>query len=111
MILQVRDSVNIQFNMDGKQVAECAFEIAKDFPNMLMSELETCLQNGKKGKYGELFNRLDMSVIFTWIRKFEDQRPNGYEQLLGYNDKLHRNPSEFRFDISPTGTAINYTRI
>ena len=110
MLLKVRDSVNLQFNMDGKQVAECAIEIAKDYPDMLMSELESCLQNGRKGKYGELYNRLDMSVIFTWIRKFEEQRPTGYEDMIGYKDKLHRNTEEFSVMVRPSGKCLVYNR-
>jgi len=50
-------------------------------------------------------------VGIVWFKP-ENEKPksNGYENLLGYDARLHNNPS-FRFRLSPTGTAINYERV
>lgn len=113
-LTNVRNAINVQSNMDQRQIAECAIEIVKDYPDMTIEDLNTCLNNGRKSKYGDIY-RLDMSVIFGWIERFNQSNatsPDGtdYSKLLGYRPDLHGKPG-FKFSISPGGGAISYDRI
>jgi hypothetical protein len=67
-------SVNVDKNMNSIQVQMCAEQIVERQWMYSLDDIQVCLQNGACGQYGELYNRLDMSVIFGWLGKYEVER-------------------------------------
>jgi len=37
-------------------------------------DFKLCFNNAKTGKYGQLYNRLDGSVIFEWLNNYQNER-------------------------------------
>jgi uncharacterized protein YdaU (DUF1376 family) len=66
-----------------------------------------------KDKNGTLVKNWKQKMIGVWFKdeyKESANGKNGFEHLKGYRADLHGKPG-FRHNISPTGTAINYTRL
>lgn len=84
MIATTAAKFNVQFNMSKEQVAICAAEIFKEIGLYRMEDIDKILKKGARGEYGQLFNRFDQSIIFDWIRKYEEQE-NKPTQKMKYN--------------------------
>jgi hypothetical protein len=84
LIATAAAKVNVQYNMNVKQVSMCAEEIFDEMKGFTLKEIETCLIRGCRGHYGELFNRFDQTVIFGWMRKFMEENRNSVSHLKVY---------------------------
>lgn len=72
---------NIGKSMDADQVAQTAKLIAKDYYYLKPEDFRLCFDNAKRGKYGQLFDRLDGAVIFGWLENYVNGRLNRGEEL------------------------------
>lgn len=55
-------------------VSEVADEIIKDFPDLKVVEIRNIVMNAMKGKYGEIYDRIDINVIYKWINAYMADR-------------------------------------
>lgn len=76
-------------SMDADQVAQTAKLIAKDYYYLKPEDFKLCFDNAKRGKYGQLFDRLDGAVIFGWLEKYIEGRLNRSEEK--YQEKHNEN--------------------
>lgn len=68
-------------SMDADQVAQTAKLIAKDYYYLKPEDFKLCFDNAKRGKYGQLFDRLDGAVIFGWLENYVNGRLNRGEEM------------------------------
>lgn len=66
--------VNVDRNMNAMQIEATAQMIVQEHWIYSLEDIQICLDRGCMGMYGELYNRLDGSVVFTWIKKYEEER-------------------------------------
>lgn len=66
--------VNVERTMNAFQVDMCAEMIMEKQWMYSLDDIQIALQNGACGLYGEIYNRVDVSVIFGWLGKYEQER-------------------------------------
>lgn len=67
-------SFNVGKTMNEAQIIEATKLLQQDYYFLKPSELKYCFNNAKMGKYGQLYDRIDMAVIFGWIEKYLEER-------------------------------------
>lgn len=86
IISSVVAKLNIDHNMTGTQIAYCAEAITNSMDanvyNLSLDELNTCFELGLSGEYGEIYNRMDQAVIFSWIKKFIEIKHNVRSKMI-----------------------------
>lgn len=86
IISSVVAKLNIDRNMNGIQIAYCAEAITNSMDanvyNLSLDELNTCFELGLSGEYGEIYNRMDQAVIFSWIKKFIEIKHNVRSKMI-----------------------------
>lgn len=79
-------SFNVGKTMNPHQVVDVVEIIQRDYYYLKPSELKYCFDNAKKGHYGQLYDRIDGSIIFDWIERYLDERMN---VVISNNEKIH----------------------
>ena len=67
-------SFNVGKTMNQNQIVDLVNFIQQDYYFLKPSELKYCFDNAKKGKYGQLFDRIDSAIICQWIETYLDER-------------------------------------
>lgn len=65
---------NATNTMNDIQVAMTVDLIIEEYPYMKTDDLKLCFKNAMKMKYGELYNRIDGSVIMGWLKEYNKER-------------------------------------
>lgn len=77
LVLILNDMLNF-FNagndMNDTQVATTVDFILEEYPYMKTDDITLCFRNAMKGKYGNLYNRIDGQVIMGWLRAYNSER-------------------------------------
>lgn len=73
-VINCQDFFNVTVKMNPAQIAETAEIIVEKFYFMRLDEIKLCFRMAKAGDYGELYNRLDGSVIIGWLKQYDAQR-------------------------------------
>lgn len=60
--------------MDAYQVADTINLIIDEYPYYTMYDFKLFFKRAKLGYYGEVYGRIDGSVILSWLRKYDIQR-------------------------------------
>lgn len=60
--------------MDKFQVADTINLIIDEYPHYTMYDFKLFFKRAKLGYYGEVYGRIDGSVILSWLRKYDIQR-------------------------------------
>lgn len=70
--------LNINKNMSAQQIAWCAQDICNsdnvEVYALSLDDIQLCLNRGISGEYGEIYDRIDQTVIFGWLKKYWAQR-------------------------------------
>lgn len=66
--------VSVERNLTPQQIEFAAEYIVENSWIYSLEDLQICFDRGCMGKYGELYNRLDPSVIMGWLGKYEQER-------------------------------------
>lgn len=79
---------NVGKAMTTAQIAETSQIILKRYYYLKPEDFKLCFQNCKELKYGDnkLFDRLDGSIILSWIAEYCNERSDFFS---GKHDKLH----------------------
>lgn len=67
---------NVGKTMNTQQIVELANFIKTDYYFIRPSELKYCFDNAKKGRYGQLYDRIDGSIIISWLDDYCAERLN-----------------------------------
>lgn len=89
LITDVAGSVNVGKNMNGLQIKAAIQIIQKDYFFLKLKELEQCFIHGVTGKYGPLYDKLDVNTLCTWLIKYQEQRDAANE--IVNNDQVAQN--------------------
>jgi hypothetical protein len=83
MILQTARFFNLGNNLSEEQALETAYLMLQNYPHETIEDFTLMFREAKKGKYGELYNRLDGQIIFKWMEKY-------LEEKAIYREKQHQ---------------------
>jgi len=73
-LINLQDFFNVTVKMSPGQISETAEIVLEKFYFMRLDEIKLCFRRAKAGDYGELYNRLDGSVIIGWLKQYDAQR-------------------------------------
>lgn len=65
---------SVNGTMDANQVADTINLILETYPYYIQEDFKLFFNKAKKGEYGEIFGRLDGSVILSWLKKYDLSR-------------------------------------
>lgn len=68
--------------------------ITETYPSLTLEDVALCLLDAKRGRYGEIYNRLDGAVILGWIKKYEEERKERTE-LKSYAREINHKESQY----------------
>jgi len=77
------------------------------------SDIQLCFKNAMKGKYGELYNRIDGQVIMIWLNKYVEERFEiSEERSYQKHDALTSHEKERKYEgfvdrLKEAGEKIN----
>lgn len=83
LIVRTTNYFNVSKPMTEEQTIETAYLLLDTYPAETVEDFILMFSNGKKGKYGELFNRFDGQIIFQWMSEYLDQKAE-------HREKAHR---------------------
>lgn len=93
LLEEVVSFFNASNTMEDTQVAFTTDMIIEEYPYFKVDDMKLALRNGMKGKYGEIYNRLDGSVIMGWLRQYNRERC-ARADILSHNDHKQLNEAE-----------------
>ena len=64
--------LNIGKNMSPEQVGRASDVILTSFPTMKLAAIKKCFQYVLSGRFGKIYDRLDVQVICGWIREYQE---------------------------------------
>ena len=83
MILQTAGFFNIGKSINDEQALDTASLLIDSYPHETIEDFTLMFREAKKGKYGELYNRLDGQIIFKWMSAY-------LEMKAEHREKIHR---------------------
>lgn len=72
--------MNLSAKMNAEQLQDAVNIIAAEYYWMTLADLNAIMTQGRMGRYGELYGRIDITVICGWCEKYLAQRANFYEK-------------------------------
>jgi hypothetical protein len=74
LIAKYANMLSVGGNVKPDNLMEYAKNILNDWPTMSLDDMNVLLSNGVKGRYNEKgIIRFDISVIYDWISKYQDE--------------------------------------
>ncbi|WP_432714436.1 DUF6633 family protein, partial [Pedobacter sp.] len=70
LVGELANSFNIGKNMSAFQVTDTAMMILREYPELKVDDVALCFTKAKQNAYGEVYDRLDSSIIFKWLERF-----------------------------------------
>lgn len=86
LIVKAAHRLSVGNNLKPGQAEDIALNIINDYPLLSIDDINILLSNGTKGKYGEIY-RMDISVIYNWIRAYEEEKAEVVEAKLKTDKK------------------------
>ena len=83
-------SFNLGKTMDESQIEFLVETIRTDYYYLKLPELKLCFNNCKKGMYGTIYDRIDTSVVVSWIEMFLKERFNSIEKIRKTESDNHK---------------------
>lgn len=83
-------SFNIGKTMNENQIVEAVEIIGSEYYFLKPTELKYCFQKAKTGKYGVVYDRIDLSIICGWIDSYMDERLTETIKTQQNEQKAHR---------------------
>jgi hypothetical protein len=74
MVADLVLSFNVGKNMGNDQIVKTVDTIKTDYYFLKISELKFIFSEASKGRYGKVFDRIDLAIICGWIDEFIIQR-------------------------------------
>lgn len=82
--------------MSAVQVARLADLIIEKYFFLKIDDFKLCFDEVISGKYGTVYDRIDVNVVLTWISTYLNERLNVAEQLSSQEHDKTCNHSEKR---------------
>jgi len=87
LIIDLQKFFDTKRSMDEEQIVEIAEMIVGEYRNLYVLDLAFCFKQGKLGKYGKVYDRLDGGIILDWVREWDNKRVN---MIIDRRESEHR---------------------
>lgn len=79
IIAEAASLVNLGRNLKPNQIDFLAEEILREYYYLTLGDIRLMMKQGVTGKYGELYDRLDVQVVMGWLERYTEERANAAE--------------------------------
>ena len=94
-ITNLVDFVSVGKKMGEQQIYETAMFIAEEYFMLTIADINMVFQGIKKGKYGQLYDRIDGTIILSCFKQYFDERCATAESIsLREHDKTKKDTFE-----------------
>ncbi len=76
--------------MTPEQIDECAYYLIQDFYNLNLADINYVFTEAKKGRFGELYESLNMAKIISWFDVYKESRLETAAQLSQRDAQKHK---------------------
>lgn len=73
-LLQMRKMINAKRHLSDEQIEEIAFEVVNTYYYFTIADIYLVFKWAKLGKYGELYESIDMPKVMGWFERYDDVR-------------------------------------
>lgn len=73
-LLEMRKMINAKRHLSDEQIEEIAFEVVNTYYYFTLADIHLVFRWAKMGKYGELYESIDMPKVMSWFEKYDDMR-------------------------------------
>ena len=87
LIIDLQKFFDTKRSLDEDQIVEIAEMIVGEYRNLYVLDLAFCFKQGKLGKYGKVYDRLDGGIILDWVREWDKKR---VEMIIDRRESEHR---------------------
>lgn len=74
MIGSIFDYVQAGKTIQEPAIRDLAYMLLEEYPWLTFPDVKLCIKRGVQGTYGEIYDRLDVPVIFGWFRAYVSER-------------------------------------
>jgi hypothetical protein len=74
LVYWVKDNFNFGKNITNLQAETFADLLFDDFPSFTLADVKLCFKEGVKGTYGEIYQNIDPSTLFSWVKAYFDKK-------------------------------------
>jgi hypothetical protein len=91
LILDAQKFYNVKNALDEDMLFEVAGLVLSEYKHFNMYDIALCLKNGKLGRYGKIYERLDGGTIMDWFTQYNKKR----EDLIIMNAETQHSQTKF----------------
>lgn len=99
IINDLLDFLNVGKTMGGQQIAQTIMMIEQEYYYLTLEDFKICFDTGKRGDYGQLYDRIDGQIILDWLARYAEDRSMAFanhNDLLSVNHKERSDRAEQR---------------
>lgn len=74
IIAEASALLSVGKSIQSHQITFLAREILREYYYLTIAEIRFCMEQGVRGEYGQIYDRLDASVVSGWFVKYTDNR-------------------------------------
>ncbi len=79
-LLNMRKMINAKRHLSDDQIEEIAFEVVNTYSYFTIADIHLVFKWAKLGKYGELYESIDMPKVMSWFERYDDARTQAVTQ-------------------------------
>lgn len=74
IIAEASALLSVGKSIQSHQITFLAREILREYYYLTIAEIRFCMEQGVRGEYGQIYDRMDASVVAEWFVKYTDNR-------------------------------------
>lgn len=90
LIDRCQSLMNLTMKMNTEQLQDAVDIMCSEYYWMTFADLNAILTQGRMGRYGELFGRIDTTTLCKWCEKYLAERANYFEKLNNNEHYEHK---------------------
>lgn len=97
MVELIAEQFNVKDTFSDVQIVDCTLSIIERYWYLRPEEILYAFKQGKLGRYGPVFNKLDTQTILTWLHKYDTEERMA--QVEAVRDAYKKEEMEPQVDI------------
>ena len=74
LILDLQKFFNTKIKLDEDQILDLSEMIVAEYQYLSIFDIAFCFKEGKFGRYGKVYDRLDGGILLGWIKEWDNKR-------------------------------------
>lgn len=79
-LIDMRKKINAKRHLTDEQIEEIAFEVVNTYYHFTIADIHLVFRWAKLGKYGELYESIDMPKVMGWFETYDNARTDAATQ-------------------------------